>query len=139
MKNVRFFAGLCVLALSRMTRSVHLFGRRHSENTPAGAAVLALLLLAAHGALGARPDDSVSMVGSVPREVAGASDVARLDGDVRLDRVILVLPRRDPEGLARLLADQHDPASPDYHRWLSPAEFERRFGASDRDVAALRD
>jgi hypothetical protein len=26
MKNVRFFAGLCVLALSRMTPSVDLFG-----------------------------------------------------------------------------------------------------------------
>ncbi|MGZ5381785.1 MAG: S53 family peptidase, partial [Thermoanaerobaculia bacterium] len=68
---------------------------------------------------------------------AGARDVARLDGDARLDRVILVLPRRDPDGLARLLTDQHAPASPDFHRWLSPAEFERRFGASNEDVAAL--
>ncbi len=73
----------------------------------------------------------------MPREVAGAREIARLDGSLRLDRVVLVLPRRDPEGLARLLADQHDPASPDFHRWLSPAEFERRFGASDEDVAAL--
>ena len=51
--------------------------------------------------------------------------------------MVLVLPRRDPDGLARLLADQHDPASPGFRRWLSPAEFERRFGASDEDVAAL--
>ncbi|HEX2798674.1 MAG TPA: S53 family peptidase, partial [Thermoanaerobaculia bacterium] len=35
------------------------------------------------------------------------------------------------------LTDQHDPASPGFPRWLSPAEFERRFGASNEDVAAL--
>ncbi|HSB63376.1 MAG TPA: S53 family peptidase, partial [Thermoanaerobaculia bacterium] len=99
----------------------------------------ALLLAAAAPAFAARPDDRLSNVGSVPREVASARDISRLDGDVRLDRVILVLPRRDPDGLARLLANQQDPASQDFHRWLSPAEFERRFGASDGDVAALED
>jgi hypothetical protein len=130
---------LFVLAVPRMARSADLFGRRRSGGPPAGAAVLVLLLLAARGALGARPDETLSNVGVVPREVAGARDIARLDGSVRLDRVILVLPRRDPDGLARLLADQHDPASLDFHRWLSPAEFERRFGASDEDVSALED
>ncbi len=135
MKRLRFLAGLHVSVLP----SVNFFGRRRSGRLPAGAAALALLLLAAQGALGARPDEAPMSVGSVPREVAGARDIARLDGDVRLDRVILVLPRRDPEGLARLLADQHDPGSLDYHRWLSPAEFTQRFGASDEDVAAVRE
>ncbi|MCM3877129.1 MAG: S53 family peptidase [Thermoanaerobaculia bacterium] len=119
MKRLRFLAGLRVSALSVV--------------------VAALLLLVAPGALGAQPAEAFSEVGSVPREVAGARDIARLDGDVRLDRVILVLKRRDPDGLARLLADQHDPTSLDYRRWLSPAEFERRFGASGEDVAAARE
>ncbi len=101
--------------------------------------VSALLLASATTAFAERPDDVLSNVGSVPREVTGARDIARLEGSVRLDRVILVLPQRDAAGLARLLAGQHDPASPDFHRWLSPAEFERRFGASDGDVAALVD
>ncbi len=99
----------------------------------------ALLLTGAASAFAARPDEPFPVVGAVPREVAGARDIARLDGGVRVDRVILVLRRRDPDGLARLLADQHDPASPDFHRWLSPAEFERRFGASNEDVTALND
>ena len=102
------------------------------------APVLALLL-GAPAALALRPDEPATAVGTVPREVSGARDIARLDGGIRIDRVILVLPRRDPDGLARLLADQHDPASPDFHRWLSPADFERRFGASDEDVAVLSD
>ena len=97
----------------------------------------ALLLASAATAFAERPEDVLSNVGSVPREVAGARDIARLEGSVRLDRVILVLLQRDAAGLARLLAEQHDPASPDFHRWLSPAEFERRFGASDGDVATL--
>jgi pseudomonalisin len=130
---------LFVLAVPRMARSIDLFGRRRSGGPPAGAAVLVLLLLAAHGALGARSDDALTNVGGVPREVAGAREIARLDGEARLDRILLVLPHRNPEVLARLLADQQDPASPDFRRWLAPAEFEQRFGAPDADVSALRD
>jgi hypothetical protein len=112
------------------------FGRRSGPSL-AALAVLVPLLLAAPAAPGAQPGETLSNVGSVPHEAAGARDIGRLDGEARLDRVILVLPQRDPGGLARLLAGQHDPASPDFHRWLSPAEFERRFGASSDDVAAL--
>jgi pseudomonalisin len=97
----------------------------------------ALLLAAAATAFAKSPDEGLSNVGSVPREVTGAYDVSRLDGEARLNRVILVLRGRDADGLARLLADQHTPASPDFRRWLSPAAFERRFGPSDEDVAAL--
>ena len=136
---VATIALLFVLAVPRMARSIDLFGRRRSGGPPAGAAVLVLLLLAAHGALGARPDEVLSAVGEVPREVAGARDIARLDGDARLDRILLVLRHRNPEVLARLLADQQDPVSPDFRRWLFPAEFEQRFGASEADVSALRD
>ncbi len=112
-------------------------GRGRSGLSLAAVAALVPLLFAANAAFGAQPGETLSNVGSVPREAAGARDLARLDGETRLDRVILVLPRRDPGGLARLLTDQHDPASPDFHRWLSPAEFEQRFGASNDDVAAL--
>ena len=113
------------------------FAHCRFANALASLATLIPLLLAAPGAPAAQPGETLSRVGSVPAEVAGARDLSRLDGETRLDRVILVLPRRDPSGLARFLADQHDPASPDFHRWLSPAEFEQRFGASNEDVAAL--
>ena len=134
---VATIALLFVLAVPRMARSIDLFGRRRSGGPPAGTAVLCLLLVAP-AALGARPDEVLSTVGEVPREVAGARDIARLDGDARLDRILLVLPQRNPDVLARLLAAQQDPASPDFRRWLFPAEFEQRFGASDADVSALR-
>ena len=50
--------------------------------------------------------------------------------------VVLQLPVRNPADLDALLSRQADPTSPDYRKWLSPSEFEARFGASAADVAA---
>lgn len=45
---------------------------------------------------------------------------------------------RDAAGLARLERAQQTPGSPDYRRFLTPAEFASRFGARPADVAAVR-
>ncbi|MGA7992666.1 MAG: S53 family peptidase, partial [Thermoanaerobaculia bacterium] len=102
------------------------------------AAALAARLLASVPAAAARPDEAFREVAPVPREVAAAVDAGRLDGDARFSRAILVLPLRDFGGLAHLLAAQQDPASPDFRRWLTPAQFADRFGAPETDIAALR-
>jgi subtilase family serine protease len=39
--------------------------------------------------------------------------------------------------LDALLADQQDPTSPEYHRWLTPAQFAARFGPSASEVEAV--
>jgi uncharacterized protein (TIGR03437 family) len=47
---------------------------------------------------------------------------------------------RSPEREAafeKLLADQQDPASPDYHRWLTPTQVGERFGLSAQDIGSL--
>src|SRR3984893_3401535 len=36
--------------------------------------------------------------------------------------------------LEQTLADQQDPASPNYHRWLTPEQYADRFGASQSDI-----
>ncbi len=67
---------------------------------------------------------------------ADAVDLGPADLNAPLDRMILVLTR-SPEADAKLeslLAAQQDPGSPEYHRWLTPAEFGRRFGISDEEV-----
>ncbi len=48
------------------------------------------------------------------------------------------LPLRDRAGLDALLARQADPASRDFRHWLTPADFQRRFGASAASVARVR-
>jgi subtilase family serine protease len=37
--------------------------------------------------------------------------------------------------LERLIADQQNPSSPEYHQWLMPDEFTNRFGPTETDVA----
>jgi len=55
---------------------------------------------------------------------------------MRLDRMLLLLKPSDQQQatLDALLAAQYDPHSPLFHRWLTPAEFGVRFGASAQDV-----
>ena len=43
----------------------------------------------------------------------------------------------DEAGLAQLLSDQQNPASPRYHAWLTPQEFGARFGLPDATYARI--
>ncbi|HEY8681557.1 MAG TPA: protease pro-enzyme activation domain-containing protein, partial [Rhodanobacter sp.] len=40
--------------------------------------------------------------------------------------------------LQGLIADQHNPASPRFHQWLTPQQFGRLFGAANSDIAAAQ-
>ena len=39
--------------------------------------------------------------------------------------------------LEKLLEEQRDPASPNYHKWLMPEQFAGRFGVSQSDIAKI--
>lgn len=60
-------------------------------------------------------------------------------GTVVLDRLGLVVKRGAERQRAydAYLDALQDPASPDYHRWLGSDEIGARFGADDRDLAAV--
>lgn len=45
------------------------------------------------------------------------------------------LPLRNRPVLDALLRDQQKPGTPDYHRWLTPAQFALQFGPSPQDLA----
>ncbi len=56
-----------------------------------------------------------------------------------LERMLLVL-KRSPEqdaALLTLLDEQQDKSSPNYHKWLKPEEFGKRFGPADTDIQAV--
>ncbi|HUD71727.1 MAG TPA: protease pro-enzyme activation domain-containing protein, partial [Dongiaceae bacterium] len=53
--------------------------------------------------------------------------------------VILMLDLRDRAGADALIAAQHDPASPQYHQWIAPEEFQSRFGPLPGDIEAVID
>lgn len=53
-----------------------------------------------------------------------------------LQRMLLVLKRNPQQDFAlrKLLDDQQDKASPNYHKWVTPDEFGVNFGPSDQDM-----
>jgi len=75
-----------------------------------------------------------------PAWASAKNDFGPTSPGLPLDHLTLVLARSSAqeEALKKLLADQQNPASPDYHRWLTPAEMGKRFGPSDQDIEATR-
>jgi len=59
--------------------------------------------------------------------------------DLPMQRMLLVLKRSDEQesALRKLLDDQQDKASPNYHKWLTPEQFGRQFGPADQDIQAV--
>ncbi len=83
--------------------------------------------------------DRVVLPGAVHPLLRTAVDLGRTAADRPMKRIILTLARRPgaQQDLDALLAEQADPASPLYHKWLTPQEFGDRFGASDATVQAV--
>jgi subtilase family serine protease len=56
-----------------------------------------------------------------------------------MERMMLVL-RRSPEqeaALGKFMAEQLNPASPNFHHWLSPEQFGAQYGPSDQDIQTI--
>jgi uncharacterized protein (TIGR03437 family) len=75
------------------------------------------------------------------RVPAGAEDIGPADPSLPVESVTWqLLPSEEQRAdLAQLLANQQDPASPDFRRWLSPENFAERFGVDSSQVAAAAD
>ena len=54
-------------------------------------------------------------------------------------RLVVGLPFHNQNQLQQLLTDLNDPASTNYHQWLSPDEFSRRFGPTEEDYRKVLD
>ena len=76
-------------------------------------------------------------VGAVPSLSAGATSLGTLAAATPLALTVVLAPR-DPSGLAALAAAVSTPGSPQYHHYLSVAEFAARFGAPTAQVDAVR-
>jgi subtilase family serine protease len=78
---------------------------------------------------------TVTLPESRPAVLAASRDYGLIDGRTALPHVRLVLTRPPDRqaALDRLTDDQYRIGSPDYHRWLKPADL-RAFGPADADV-----
>lgn len=61
-------------------------------------------------------------------------DIGIAPPDLPMDRMLLVLKRSPQQDFAlhKLLDDQQDKVSPNYHKWLTPDEFGVQFGPRTR-------
>ena len=80
-------------------------------------------VLANHHPLWANPDNSTGLA----------------PADLQMNQLTLVLSRspQQEQAFEQFLADQQNPASSDYHHWLTPEEVGTRFGLSDQDIVTV--
>jgi pseudomonalisin len=105
--------------------------------------VLLLLVLMVTLSLGAHAQrvindaDRVTLHGNTHPLARAEFDRGSANAAMPMNNMIMLLSvRPDAQAqLSQLLADQQNPKSPDYHKWLKPAEFGLRFGPTDQDVA----
>lgn len=77
--------------------------------------------------------------GNVHPQLQQAQDQGRMDGGRRMEGVSLVFKRtatQDAE-VEKLLAEQQNPSSPNFHKWLTPEQYADRFGLSQSDLAKV--
>jgi len=81
--------------------------------------------------------DRVILHGNVHPQALAEFDRGSANAAMPMNRMVLLLSvRPDAQAeLQQLLADQQNPKSPSYHKWLTPAEFGLRFGPTDQDIA----
>jgi subtilase family serine protease len=81
----------------------------------------------------------VTLEGNVHPLARAEFDQGLLNAETRLDRMLLLLKpsATQQKALDALVAAQNNPHSPYFHRWLTPAEYAARFGASPRDLARI--
>lgn len=101
--------------------------------TVTSAALVALLLAAA---LEARAELRVPLLDNVPEAATELAEEGRAPRSNGLQMQVYLAPRNRAQ-LDRRLEALQDPASPHYHRWLSAAEYERRFAPAQQDVDAV--
>ncbi len=114
----------------------------------AGSLAATLLLSTALLAQTPRPritteiDDSQRAIvpGTHPPMARPEFDAGRVPARTKLEGITIVFSRSSAQeaDLQSLIAAQQDPASPQYHQWLTPNEFAARFGVADSDVAKVQ-
>jgi len=100
--------------------------------------VLALTLIFAAFIASAQPVSRVILPGHVPASVSRLAPIGRLESGTELNLAIS-LPLHNLEALTNLLEQIYDPASPQFHHYLAPDEFDARFGPTEQDYQAWVD
>jgi subtilase family serine protease len=85
------------------------------------------------------PADRVALSGHYPAWAGIQNDAGAVPADLRLENLVIILARspQQEQAFKKFSEEQQNPASPNYHHWLTPAEVGKRFGASLHDIHAV--
>ncbi|MBJ6726241.1 protease pro-enzyme activation domain-containing protein [Geomesophilobacter sediminis] len=103
---------------------------------------LLLSLLAVQAFAGGRfidDNDTVTLQGNTHPLAHRAMAKSAADTSLRMDHMVMALQisAAKQAALSTFLKQQHDPTSPNYHKWLTPDQFAAQFGPSAADVADI--
>ena len=88
-----------------------------------------------------RVDDAkrVMLYGHVPSILRHAQDKGRLSTSTPAQHLVMVLKASDEQKseLHKVLDEQQDKNSANYHQWTTPEEFGEKFGVHDADIAKV--
>ena len=86
----------------------------------------------------ALPGTMKQLHGHVPSVVSHLTALSRVNATNRL-HLAIGLPLRNQDAVDSLLQQINDPASPNYHHYLTPEEFAAHFGPTEQDYQAVKD
>jgi subtilase family serine protease len=81
----------------------------------------------------------VTLKGNMRPEANAVNDRGAVAEDFQMEHILLQL-RRSPEqeqALKEFIDQLHDPASPNFHHWLTAQEFGEKFGLAQEDLNAI--
>ncbi len=85
-------------------------------------------------------EQRVAVEGTTSPLVARSIETGRMPGGQSLGRMILQLTATEEQeqSAEKLVGDLHDPSSPSFHKWLTPAEFGQKYGVAEQDAAKVQ-
>jgi subtilase family serine protease len=79
----------------------------------------------------------VALRGNHPAFAIPERRIGDVPPQLAMSSMVLLLQPSAGETLDALAAAQQDPSSPDYHRWLTPAQYAAQFGASPLELEEI--
>jgi len=110
--------------------------RRTGLVAAAAFAVATAGVMAASPSVAATPA-TAALTGSLPTWATAKAAVGAVPSSTTVS-VDVYLSSRDPQGLAAYATEVSDPASPEYHEYLTPAQQNARFGPTAAQQSAVR-
>ncbi|MGA9509284.1 MAG: protease pro-enzyme activation domain-containing protein [Candidatus Sulfotelmatobacter sp.] len=134
--SYRYFCALAVIAVAMQFSSALL---AQEISTQAAAPIQHVLIVQP---LITQPVDETQLTvlkGNTHPLARPAFDLGTAPATLPMQRMLLVLKRSPQQeaALRKLLDEQQSKGSPNYHRWLTPAQFGQQFGPSDSDMQTI--